>query len=53
MIDRSTWGSKLHELVKENKVDVSQYNLDLSYDYWTYCKYVLVYEMRSMIADRL
>jgi len=34
--DPSTWTSKLQQLIQENKVAVTSYELQLDYDTWTY-----------------
>ena len=34
--DPSTWTSKLQQLIQENKVAVTPYELELDYDVWTY-----------------
>ena len=34
--DPSTWTSKLQQLIQENKVAVTPYELELDYDIWTY-----------------
>ncbi|KAL8643163.1 MAG: hypothetical protein Q9228_000225 [Teloschistes exilis] len=36
MNDKSSWGSKLQELVEAREVLVAPYQLQLDYDYWTY-----------------
>lgn len=40
LLDASTWGPKLAELVKASQVSLSRYNLELDYDYWNYRMYV-------------
>ncbi|MCJ1246188.1 tRNA(m(1)G37)methyltransferase [Trapelia coarctata] len=34
--DPSTWTSKLQQLIQENKVAITPYQLELNYDIWTY-----------------
>lgn len=41
LLDASTWGAKLSELVKTSQVSLLPYNLDLDYDYWNYRMYVV------------
>lgn len=36
MIDKTTWSPVINELVEKGAVDVSPYDLELEYDYWSY-----------------
>lgn len=36
MADTSTWSEKLQDLVAEEQVAVTPYNLHLDYDYWNH-----------------
>jgi tRNA (guanine37-N1)-methyltransferase len=36
--DPATWSKTLQQLVEEGKVSVMPYDLDLTYEYWTYRK---------------
>jgi tRNA (guanine37-N1)-methyltransferase len=37
-IDPSTWSPSLKEAVEAKELGVIDYNLELGYDYWTYCR---------------
>lgn len=34
--DKATWSPVINELVEKGAVDVSPYDLELDYDYWSY-----------------
>jgi tRNA (guanine37-N1)-methyltransferase len=34
--DKTTWSPVINELVEKGAVDVSPYDLELDYDYWSY-----------------
>lgn len=34
--DKTTWSPLINELVEKGAVDVSPYDLELDYDYWSY-----------------
>lgn len=36
--DNTTWSPTLTDLVKKSTVDVRHYDLELSYDFWKYCR---------------
>ena len=47
--DQSTWSKTLLNLVEEQKVSVIPFNLQLSYEYWNYCKPLILITLTSKL----
>jgi tRNA (guanine37-N1)-methyltransferase len=47
MIDPTTWSSILQDAVKGEELGVIPFDLNLDYDYWTYCDYIIIHKRKA------
>ena len=52
-LDPSTWSNFIKEAVQAQELGVIDYNLELDYDYWTYCTFGIEISPRKLLTELL